>query len=151
MLQFKKLDFSQREMIYKFYLSNTKYINNWDLVDLSAPYIVGEFLKEVNKAKIYELAKSDSLWEKRIAVVSTIIFIKNNDFVDIIKLSEILMKDKAHDLIQKAMGWMLREVGKINNDVLLQFLDKYSKTMPRTMLRYSIEKLTLEQRKYYMQ
>lgn len=147
--RFKKSDEKERENIYRFYLSQTKHINNWDLVDLSAPYIVGDYLKDKSRDDLYRLAESNLLWEQRIAVVATVTLIRNNDFIDILRLAELLLQHK-HDLIQKAVGWMLREMGKKDRDLLLQFLDKYSKVMPRTMLRYSIEKLTEAERKYYM-
>ena len=134
---------AEREAIYRFYLSQTERINNWDLVDLSAPYIVGEYLKDKSRDDLYRLG------DQRIAVVSTVTFIRNNDFIDILRLSELLLQHK-HDLMRKAIGWMLREMGKRDKTLLLQFLDKYSKVMPRTMLRYSIEKLTDEERKLYM-
>lgn len=119
-------------------------------MDLSAPYIVGEYLRDKSREDLYRLAGSTLLWEQRIAVVATATLIRNNDFVDILRLSELLLHHK-HDLMQKAIGWMLREMGKRNRDLLLQFLDKYAREMPRTMLRYSIEKLTDEERKHYMQ
>lgn len=147
--RFKKSDEKERENIYRFYLSQTKHINNWDLVDLSAPYIVGDYLRDKSRDDLYRLAESNLLWEQRIAVVATVTLIRNNDFIDILRLAELLLQHK-HDLIQKAVGWMLREMGKKDRDLLLQFLDKYSKVMPRTMLRYSIEKLTEAERKYYM-
>ena len=125
--RFKKSGGEEREAIYRFYLSQTERINNWDLVDLSAPYIVGEYLKDKSRDDLYRLAESTLLWDQRIAVVSTVTFIRNNDFIDILRLSELLLQHK-HD-----------------------FLDKYSKVMPRTMLRYSIEKLTDEERKLYME
>ena len=114
------------------------------------PYIVGEYLRDKSREDLYRLAGSTLLWEQRIAVVATATLIRNNDFVDILRLSELLLHHK-HDLMQKAIGWMLREMGKRNRDLLLQFLDKYAREMPRTMLRYSIEKLTDEERKHYMQ
>lgn len=138
--------------IFDFYLANSKSINNWDLVDLSAPNIVGDFLidKKDEREILYNLAKSDNLWEKRIAVLATFAFIRKNDFNDALKISEILLKDR-HDLIHKAVGWMLREVGKKNIVVLERFLGKYYKYMPRTMLRYSIEKFNIEIRKAYLE
>ncbi|WP_321333984.1 DNA alkylation repair protein [uncultured Bacteroides sp.] len=147
--RFKKSDEKGRKEIYEFYLSHTKRINNWDLVDLSAPYIVGGYLKDKSREDLYTLAASTLLWEQRIAVVATAALIRNNDFIDILRLSELLLHHK-HDLMQKAIGWMLREVGKRDKDLLMQFLDQYSKIMPRTMLRYSIEKFTEEERKQYM-
>lgn len=147
--RFKKSGEKERKEIYDFYLSQTARINNWDLVDLSAPYIVGEFLKDKSRDDLYRLAGSSLLWDQRIAVVATATLIRNNDFIDIIRLSELLLNHK-HDLMQKAVGWMLREMGKRDKDLLVQFLDKHAKVMPRTMLRYSIEKMTDEERKHYM-
>ena len=146
---FRKSGEKERKEIYDFYLTQTARINNWDLVDLSAPYIVGEYLKDNPREDLYRLVGSPLLWERRIAVVSTITLIRSGDFVDILRLSELLLHHK-HDLMQKAIGWMLREMGKRDKDLLLQFLDKHAREMPRTMLRYSIEKLTDEERKYYM-
>lgn len=147
--RFKKCDETGRKEIYQFYLSQTERINNWDLVDLSAPYIVGEFLKDKSRGDLYRLAESSLLWEQRIAVVATATLIRNNDFIDILRLSERLLNHE-HDLMRKAVGWMLREMGKRNKDLLVQFLDRFHKEMPRTMLRYSIEKMTDEERKHYM-
>lgn len=147
--RFKKSDEEGRKAIYDFYLTQTTRINNWDLVDLSAPGIVGEFLKDKSRDDLYRLVDSSLLWDQRIAVVSTYTLIKNNDFIDILALSERLLHHK-HDLMQKAVGWMLREMGKRNKDLLVQFLEKNAKTMPRTMLRYSIEKFTDEERKEFM-
>lgn len=147
--RFKKSDEQQRKEIYDFYLSTTERINNWDLVDLSAPYIVGEYLKDKSREDLYRLADSDLLWEQRIAVVATVTLIRNNDLTDIYALSEQLLRHK-HDLMQKAIGWMLREAGKKDKDRLLAFLEKYRLEMPRTMLRYSIEKFTEEERKHFM-
>lgn len=148
--RFKKSDEKGRKQIYEFYLSQTKRINNWDLVDLSAPYIVGEYLKDKSREDLYRLAASSLLWEQRIAVLATATLIRNNDFIDIIRLSELLLQHK-HDLMQKAIGWMLREMGKRDKELLVQFLEQFSKVMPRTMLRYSIEKFTEEERRYFMQ
>lgn len=155
--KFKKATETERTKIYEMYLKNTKNINNWDLVDLSACYIVGPYLENLpgrqagkNRSILYKLAKSDNLWEKRIAVLSTFHFIKNQDNKDFFAIAEILLSDK-HDLIHKAVGWMLREVGKKSGeDELKSFLDKHYKTMPRTMLRYSLEKFDEKTRKYYM-
>lgn len=146
---YKKADDNEGKKIFKFYLDNAKKINNWDLVDLSAPNIVGNWLLDKDKKIIYNLAKSDNLWEKRIAIISTFTFIKNNNFQETIKISEMLLKDK-HDLIHKAVGWMLREIGKKDEQELLKFLNKHYKEMPRTMLRYSIEKLNEDERKKWM-
>lgn len=141
-----------KEDIYKFYLENLKGVNNWDLVDLTSSKIIGEFLKDKNRKEreiLYKFAKSDNLWQKRIAIVSTYAFIRNNDFEDTIIISEILLKDK-HDLIHKAVGWMLREMGKKDVKILENFLEKNIKHMPRTALRYSIEKFDEKKRKYYL-
>ena len=142
----------QKQEIFNFYIKNAKNINNWDLVDLSAPNIVGNYLlKKDDKEKqiLYKLAKSDNLWEKRISILATFMFIKNNQFQDSINLAEILLNDK-HDLIHKAVGWMLRELGKRNEKLLINFLNKHKKEMPRTMLRYSIEKFNEEKRRFYL-
>lgn len=147
--RFKKSDEKERKLIYDFYLSQTARINNWDLVDLSAPGIVGEYLKDKPREELYRLADSGLLWEQRIAVVSIYTLIKNNDFIDILALSERLLHH-PHDLMRKAVGWMLREVGKRDEDLLVQFLEKHAKTMPRTMLRYAIEKFPEEERKEFM-
>ncbi|RGN51255.1 MULTISPECIES: DNA alkylation repair protein [unclassified Bacteroides] len=147
--RFKKSDEKDRKEIYEFYLSQTERINNWDLVDLSASYIVGEYLKDKSREPLYRLAESELLWEQRIAVVSTYAFIKNSDFTDIYALAKKLLTHE-HDLMRKAIGWMLREAGKRNKDLLVAFLEKYCLAMPRTMLRYAIEKFPEEERKYYM-
>ena len=148
-MQYEIADSKNKEKIVKFYLKNTKNVNNWDLVDTSAPYILGNYLLDKGRSVLYKLAKSKDLWQKRISIISTYSFIKENDFKDTLKISEILLFDK-HDLIQKAVGWMLREAGKKEEKVLISFLDKYYKKMPRTMLRYSIERLDLKQKKFYM-
>jgi len=143
-----------KKQIYKFYLKNTKNINNWDLVDLTAPKIMGQYLlnqKQKNKQGeiLVKLAHSKNLWERRIAIVTTLAFIKQDYFKPTIQISEMLLKDK-HDLIHKASGWMLREVGKRNQNELIKFLDKFNSNMPRAMLRYAIEKFNPQQRKYYL-
>jgi len=131
---------NEKKNIFNLYLKNTKNINNWDLVDLSAPNIVGNYLLDKPRKILYKLAKSKSLWKKRIAILATFEFIKNNEFKDAIKISELLLNDK-HDLIHKGTGWMLREVGKRNQAIEEKFLKKYYRTMPRTMLRYAIKGL----------
>lgn len=148
-LQYKKGSEVDKEQIYKFYLNNTSYINNWDLVDVSAHHIVGEHLYEKDKKILFKLAKSKNLWEKRISIVATLWFIRKNRFTETLKISEILLNDN-HDLIHKATGWMLREVGKKNLKAEESFLKKHSKKMPRTMLRYAIERLPELKRKSYM-
>jgi 3-methyladenine DNA glycosylase AlkD len=137
--------------IYDFYLKNTAFINNWDLVDISAPKIVGAYLDDKPRKVLYQLAKSDSLWERRIAIISCLYFIvKNNDPVDALKISRDLLSDK-HDLIHKAVGWMLREVGKrCGEKYLTDFLDKYGKIIPRTSLRYAIERFPEAKRRFYL-
>ena len=142
---------SEKLKYINFYLKNTKRINNWDLVDLSAYKILGNgiYNKFLNKKILYELSNSENLWEKRISIISTKFFINNYKFLDTLKICEILINDK-HDLIHKATGWMLREVGKKNQRLLLDFLDKFYDKMPRTMLRYSIEKLEEKLRIYYL-
>ncbi|MCI1648319.1 MAG: DNA alkylation repair protein [Bacteroides sp.] len=147
--RFKKSEEKKKKEIFEFYLSQTARINNWDLVDLSAPTIVGEYMKNNSREILYSLAKSHLLWDQRIAVVSTYTLIKNDDFMDILAIAELLLYHK-HDLMQKAIGWMLREMGKRDRDLLIQFLEKYSKVMPRTMLRYAIEKFSESERKEFM-
>lgn len=177
---YEKSDIATQRAIYEFYLKNTKYINNWDLVDLSAPNIVGDFLLKnisvtedtyfaqttgfsrgvrrkqntVSREKLpiilVELSRSQSLWERRIAILSTFAFIRAGRHQETFALAKQLLHDK-HNLIHKAVGWMLREVGKrVDQKLLCAFLDKHADTMPRTMLRYAIEHLTSQKRKYYM-
>jgi 3-methyladenine DNA glycosylase AlkD len=147
--KFKKSKEQEKGNIFNFYLKNTKNINNWDLVDLTAHHIVGGFLQDKKKDILYKLAESKSLWEKRIAVIATFWYIKDEEFKDALRIAEILLNDK-HDLIHKAVGWMLREIGKKDEKVLEDFLAKHYKTMPRTMLRYSIERLDEKRRKKYL-
>ena len=147
--KYKKADSKEKEVIYKLYLKNSKNVNNWDLVDLSAPNIVGNFLLNQDRKILYKLAHSKNLWEKRISILSTFEFIRNNQFEDTLKIAEILMNDK-HDLIHKAVGWMLRELGKRNQLLEEEFLDKHVTIMPRTMLRYAIEKFPKTKRKAYL-
>lgn len=139
------------ENIVNLYIKNVKNVNNWDLVDLTAHKIIGKhYIKTHDKTAIYNLANSGHLWSERIAVVSQWSIIKNGEFELLLELCEKFLTHK-HDLMHKATGWMLREAGKKDEEILLSFLDKHAKVMPRTMLRYSIEKLTSEQRKFYMQ
>ncbi|MCK4669979.1 MAG: DNA alkylation repair protein [Nanoarchaeota archaeon] len=147
--KYKKADDKIRKEIIKLYLKNAKEINNWDLVDVSAYHILGDYLIDKKRNILYKLAKSKNLWEKRIAIISTYAFIRIGQYKDTLKIAEILLKDR-HDLIHKAVGWMLREVGKKDQKVLEQFLKKHYKQMPRTMLRYSIEKFDEKKRKFYM-
>jgi len=147
--KYRKAEKSGKEEIFRFYIKNTKNINSWDLVDLSAPRIVGDYLVNKDRSILYKLAKSNILWERRISILSTFIFIDNNDFEDALNISELLLHDK-HDLIHKAVGWGLREIGKRDQNVEERFLTKYCLQMPRTMLRYAIEKFDEEKRKIYL-
>ncbi|WP_101689543.1 DNA alkylation repair protein [Dysgonomonas massiliensis] len=147
--RFKKASEEDRKKIFEFYLAHTNRINNWDLVDLSAKDIVGEYLIDKDRSVLYDLVKSQLLWEQRIAIVSTYAFIRRGDLYDTFLLSEKLL-DHKHDLMHKAAGWMLREMGKKDLNMLRAFLDNHHKQMPRTMLRYSIEKLDKSERAHYM-
>jgi 3-methyladenine DNA glycosylase AlkD len=143
-------DEKQKEAIYKFYLEHAKNINNWDLVDLSAPRIVGEYLRSHDKRVLLKLARSKNIWEKRIAMLATFQFIYFGESKWTFKLVKILLSD-PHDLIQKACGWMLREAGKrVSERELEKFLKEITKKMPRTMLRYAIERLPERKRKFYL-
>ena len=139
----------EKMRLFQFYLKNTNRINNWDLVDVSAPNIVGDFSVNEGNEMIRHLAKSDNLWKKRIAIISTAAYIKRRNFGETLAVADMLLKDK-HDLIHKAVGWMLREVGKRNTDILEIFLKTRYKEMPRTMLRDAIEKFPEEKRKRYL-
>jgi len=138
-----------KKRIYELYLHNTQFINSWDLVDGSAQYIVGAFLMDKSKEPIYRLAKSDNLWERRIAILSTFHFIKHDKYAETLKISKILLSDEQ-DLIHKAVGWMLREIGKRHMLTEEIFLKKHYKKMPRTMLRYAIEKFPESKRQKYL-
>ncbi len=147
--QFSRAREDRKGIIYNLYLEHTKHINNWDLVDSSAHHIVGAWLVDRDRSILFELAHSKRLWERRISIMSTFYFIKNGDFNDTLKLSKILIND-SDDLIHKAVGWMLREIGNRNQKVEEMFLEQYYKQMPRTMLRYSIEKFGNERRQEYL-
>ncbi|OGD54403.1 DNA alkylation repair protein [Candidatus Beckwithbacteria bacterium RBG_13_35_6] len=149
--KYKKSDTVGQREIFNFYLTNSRFINNWDLVDISAPKIIGDYIfKHPKKTQtLYKLARSNNLWQKRIAILSTFAFIKNNKLEETLRISKILINDE-HDLIHKACGWMLREVGKKDEKVLLKFLNQYSHKIPRTMLRYAIEKFDEKKRKFYL-
>lgn len=148
--RFKKGDSATRKDIFNYYIENTERINNWDLVDLSAPTIVGGYLMDKPRDLLYRMAESELLWDNRIAIVATLAFIKHKDSDDTYRLALKMMNHK-HDLMHKAIGWMLRESGKRDDDRrLFNFVDEYRKRMPRTMLRYAIEKFTDEERKYLM-
>lgn len=147
--QFAKADATTREEIVAFYLDRTKWINNWDLVDVSCYRILGVHLLHQDRSVLYQLARSPNLWEQRIAIISTLEFIKHQQFEDTLKIAIILL-NHPHDLIHKAVGWMLREVGKQDRQVLVGFLDIYYQQMPRTMLRYAIEHFEEPVRKAYL-
>ena len=146
--KFQKEPLEQRR-IYDFYIKNIKFVNNWDLVDLSSDKIIGGYLIDKPKEILVKFANSENIWEKRIAIISTYNFIKNNKFKDSLKIAEILVNDK-NDLIQKAVGWMLREIGNRNKEQELKFLKKYYKKMGRTALRYALEKFPESLRKKYL-
>lgn len=148
--QYKRGDAKKRLQIVQLYLAHRKYVNNWDLVDSSAPYILGDHFLGKNKKILYKLALSKNLWDKRIAIISTLAFIRADKYKDTIKISKLLLADE-HDLIHKAVGWMLREVGNRSMKIETRFLDKYATVMPRTMLRYAIEKFPEVKRKHYLQ
>lgn len=139
----------EKSVIYKLYLNNTKYINSWDLVDCSAYKIIGVYLEDKNRSPLYKLARSKDMWERRIAIISTLHFIKNRQFDDTLEISTKLLKDKE-ELIHKAVGWMLREVGNKAPKVERMFLQKHYRKMPRMMLRYAIEKFPEPERKKYL-
>lgn len=147
--KFKKAGEREKKLIFDFYLKHAEFVNNWDLVDLSAPTIVGGYLLDRKRDILYKLARSKNLWKRRIAIVATSAFIAKGQFKDTLRIAELLLEDKR-DLIHKAVGWMLREVGKKDQKVLEKFLDKHHKQMPRTMLRYAIEKFDERKRKFYM-
>jgi 3-methyladenine DNA glycosylase AlkD len=138
-----------RKRIYELYLKNTRYVNNWDLVDASAEHIVGAFLMYKNKKPLYVLARSKDLWERRIAIMATFHFIKRNEFAETLKIARMLLSD-IEDLIHKAVGWMLREVGKRHPQTEERFLKEHYKRMPRTMLRYAIERFPEAKRQRYL-
>jgi len=147
--QFERGDEVERKKVYSLYLRNTRYINNWDLVDLSAPKIVGPYLDGGSRSLLYRFVRSGNLWERRIAILATFHYIKNGEFTDSLALAEKLLGDD-HDLMHKAVGWMLREVGKKDVAVLEGFLKKHRHRMPRTTLRYAIERFPEARRKKYL-
>jgi 3-methyladenine DNA glycosylase AlkD len=147
--RYRKADETGRKRVYDLYLKSTPWINNWDLVDLSAAHIVGEFLWQRDKRPLHRLAKSKNLWERRIAIMATFHFIKRNVFSETLKISEMLLSDDE-DLIHKAVGWMLREVGKRDPATEEAFLKAHYKSMPRTMLRYAIERFPEAKRQRYL-
>lgn len=145
----RKITEEEREQIYSFYIKNARRCNNWDLVDLSCRDIVGEYLVDKERSILYRLADSENLWEQRIAIVATWAFIRRSDFNDTLALAERLMAHK-HDLMHKAVGWMLREVGKKDRETLTNFLEKNATQLPRTTLRYAIEHYPEPQRQYFL-
>jgi 3-methyladenine DNA glycosylase AlkD len=148
-LMYSKGNETTKKRIYELYLENTKFINNWDLVDGSAGHIVGDFLMDKSKKPLYSLAKSSDLWERRISIMSTFHFIKRNEFSETLKISKMLLSDEE-DLIHKAVGWMLREVGKRDLQTEEKFLREHYLRMPRTMLRYAIERFPESKRHRYL-
>jgi len=147
--QFSKSDEAIKAKIYSLYITHTKYINNWDLVDSSAPYIVGAWLLDKERELLYQFASSPNLWKRRISMLSTANFIKNNQFDDTFNIATLLLND-PHDLIHKAVGWMLREVGNRDREAEEKYLKQNYKAMPRTMLRYAIEKFEPAKRQLYL-
>jgi 3-methyladenine DNA glycosylase AlkD len=148
-LKYQRGSDEERERIFQHYLNNTRYINNWDLVDSSAYHIIGPHLEDRERLILYGLSRSDNLWERRIAIISTLHFIRKQQYEDTLKISYSLLDDE-HDLIHKAVGWMLREVGNRDRSVEQSFLNEHYQRMPRTMLRYAIEKFPQKQRKDYL-
>jgi len=146
---FEEGDDAAKKKIYDLYLKSTRYVNNWDLVDLSAPNIVGQYLLDKSRKPLYEFAKSRDLWKRRIAIIATFAFIRQNDHSDTLEISGLLLNDD-HDLIHKAAGWMLREVGKRSLSAEEQFLKRHYRNMPRTMLRYAIERFPEGKRRKYL-
>lgn len=147
--QYQKSDKNARAERFQFYLDHLKHVNNWNLVDSSAHLIIGAHILNDDKKLLLTLAKSKEMWERRIAIVSTWYFIRKNQLESTFKIAQLLLKDD-HDLIHKAVGWMLREAGKKDEIMLIEFLDQHATKMPRTMLRYSIEKFPDTKRKYYL-
>ena len=147
--QFNRGDEEARKRIVDLYLGNTVHVNNWDLVDSSAHKILGEWLVDKPRDVLYELAESESLWERRISIISTFAFIRRGDLSDALALAQALIND-GHDLIHKASGWALREVGKKDQSALEKFLSEHYQSMPRTMLRYALERVPEERKRFYM-
>ena len=145
----KKTSDSKRKELFDLYISRHDRIDNWDLVDRSAPYVVGGYLSDKPRAILYKLAKSKNVWERRTAIVSTYFFIRQGDINDTFRIAEMLVADK-HDMIHKAVGSWIREAGKKDKLMLINFLDNHATKMPRTMLRYAVEKLDKKQRDFYL-
>lgn len=146
---FSKADDATRKSLYELYLKNTKFINNWDLVDASAEHIIGAYLMDKSKKPLYLLAQSKNMWERRVSILATFCFIKHHEFSETLKISKMLLSDRE-DLIHKATGWMLREIGKRDQQTEEFFLKSHYKQMPRTMLRYAIEKFPETKRQQYL-
>jgi 3-methyladenine DNA glycosylase AlkD len=146
---YRKGDQAKKKEIVEIYLGNREYVNNWDLVDLSAPHILGDWLLDRDRDILYKLVNEQSLWSKRIAIISTLSFIKNNDFKDTLKISKTLLSHD-HDLIHKAVGWMLREIWKKDKKVAEQFLKTEYENIPRTTLRYAIERMEEKKRQRFL-
>jgi 3-methyladenine DNA glycosylase AlkD len=144
-----KGDDAYRKAVYELYCRNIRHVNNWDLVDTSAPVVVGGYLRDKSRQPLVKFAKSSNLWERRIAIIATQHFIRLGEFEDTLKISKILLAD-GEDLLHKATGWMLREVGKRDETLLIAFLDEHGSCIPRTMLRYAIERLSPEVRNAYL-
>ena len=147
--RYKEGSLEEKQEIYQLYLHSLNAVNNWNLVDASAPYILGAHLLDKDKNILWVLGQSSLLWERRVAIVSTLHFIKHDSFEESLKLAQLLLHD-THDLMHKAVGWVLREVGKKDLETLGAFLNQHSATMPRTMLRYAIEKIPNDQRLFYL-
>jgi len=147
--KYQTAEIKNKKKFFAFYFENIKAFNNWDLVDLTAHKIVGDYLLDKDRKILFSLAKSPNLWERRVSVIASFAFINNRQFSESLKLAKILLTD-CHDLVHKAVGWMLREVGKRDQPVLLKFLNQHASTMPRVMLRYALEKLPKKQRQYYL-
>jgi 3-methyladenine DNA glycosylase AlkD len=147
--QYQRGDRQGQERIYKLYMKHLRFVNNWDLVDGSAEHVVGAYLREKSKKPLYDLARSKTLWERRVSIMATFHYIKRNEFSETLKISEMLLSDEE-DLIHKAVGWMLREIGKRDLAVEEKFLKKHYKGMPRTMLRYAIERFPEPKRQRYL-
>jgi 3-methyladenine DNA glycosylase AlkD len=147
--KFRRGDAGQKRKVYEFYVRNSRCANNWDLVDLSADKIAGEYLLGRDKSILYRLARSENLWDRRIAIISTFAFIRRGRFADTLKIAGMLLEDR-HDLIQKAVGWMLREVGKRDQEEEERFLKKHLRRIPRTTLRYAIERFDQNKKKFYL-
>jgi 3-methyladenine DNA glycosylase AlkD len=148
--RFKRGTGAEQESIFTLYVRNLGIgINNWDIIDTTCPHIMGAWLAERDRQVLYSLAKSENLWQRRAAMLACFYFIRKNDFTNALDIASLLLEDRQ-DLIHKAVGWMLREIGKRDQAVEEQFLEKYCRTMPRTMLRYAIERFEPELRKQYM-